>query len=359
MSLRVYDCHVPIVIPAYEPDERLIEVVKQLISKKVSPIVIVDDGSGDEYRGIFKQIKEMNNSADVVIISHNVNRGKGRALKSAFLYILNTWPDAIGCVTADSDGQHSLKSICEVGATLNEYPNSLIMGVRDFHGEDIPWKSRIGNSLTEKVFRFVTGLHISDTQTGLRGIPISFMEELLQVSGERFEFETQMLLECVGKKTVIEVPIDTIYDSKEQHQTHFNPIKDSLKIYRVLAKKFLKYTFASISSAVIDIILFTLFCYVLAEHTGFYIVLATVLARILSAVYNYFLNCRIVFCSKKKYTISGVKYFLLASIQMFLSAGLVYTASVVFPFVPEVMTKIIIDTMLFFCSFYIQQIYVF
>lgn len=136
------------------------------------------------------------------------------------------------------------------------YENKLILGVGKFDSEGIPWKSRFENTMTEKVFQYILGVHVSDTQTGLRGIPTNFMKDLLDVNGERFEFEMRMLLESAGKYDICEIPIETIYDSKTEHQTHFNPIKDSIRIYKILAEKFIKFILTSFSSSIIDLIVF-------------------------------------------------------------------------------------------------------
>ena len=226
---------IPIIIPSYEPDERLTELLSTLVTEDVY-VVVVDDGSGENYKEIFDRVRKSLGSKGIVL-KHDVNKGKGRALKTAFQYVLDNIPDAIGAVTADSDGQHTKECIETVSESLKEHPDSLILGVRCFDEEDVPWKSRFGNTLTLKVMKIVSGLSVSDTQTGLRGIPRKFMEELLTVDGERFEFETRMLLETVNKYNIVEVPIETIYDSKENHQTHFNPFLDSIKIYKILFEK--------------------------------------------------------------------------------------------------------------------------
>ena len=222
----------PIVIPSYEPDERLLQLLETLKAGRQGPVVIVDDGSGAAYKDIFERAGAYVDVLGGAVLTHEVNRGKGRALKTAFAFILKKYPEAIGCVTADSDGQHTAECIEKVSKTLKDHPDSLVLGVRRFDGEDVPWRSRMGNGITERVFAYVAGVHVTDTQTGLRGIPRTFMKELLDVPGERFEFETQMLLESAGNYPIIEVPIRTIYDSKENHQTHFNTLTDSVKIYR-------------------------------------------------------------------------------------------------------------------------------
>lgn len=350
---------IPIIIPAFEPDERLLSLLNNLNENGLRPIVVVNDGSNQAYSEIFDQAEKLLLQGNGVLLVHETNRGKGRALKTAFEYVRDAYPDAIGVVTADSDGQHTYTCIQKIKDSLSEHPGELILGVRDFSGEGIPWKSRFGNNLTEKVFGYVAGVHVSDTQTGLRGIPYSFMEQLVYVPGERFEFEMQMLLESAGKYPVREIKIETIYDSQENHQTHFNPITDSLKIYKILGKKFLKYIFASASSSVVDIILFSGFCHMLKGVIVPYAAMATVLARVISASYNYAMNYRVVFKSGEKISSSAIKYGLLAIIQMTLSAFFVTFGISILKFVPEVFVKIIVDTALFFISYHIQQRYVF
>ena len=349
----------PIVIPAYEPDERMLQLLDTLKEGAQGPVVIVDDGSGDGYKEIFERAGACVEALGGAVLTHEVNRGKGRALKTAFAYILEEYPEAAGCVTADSDGQHSAECIGIVKKTLEEHPDSLVLGVRRFDGEGVPWRSRIGNGITERVFAYVSGVHVTDTQTGLRGVPRAFMKELLDVPGERFEFETQMLLESAGSYPVIEVPIRTIYDSKENHQSHFNTFTDSVKIYRILARKFMKYIFASFSSCVLDLALFTVFCSMFKGKTAHYVAVSTVLARVISATCNFTLNYRVVFESTKKKRTSGARYFIVAVVQMGLSALLATCGCSLLPAAPEVAVKFVVDSALFFISYAVQQRYVF
>ena len=349
----------PIVIPAYEPDTRMLDLLKTMRENNLGPVIIVDDGSGASYSDIFAQAREYVDELGGSVLVHEVNRGKGRALKTAFAHILDVYPDAVGCVTADSDGQHTAQCITLVRQALEENPNKLILGVRRFDGEDVPWKSRAGNTITEHVFSYVSGIHVTDTQTGLRGIPRPFMKELLDVPGERFEFEMQMLLVSAGKYPVLEVPIQTIYDSKDNHQTHFNTFSDSVKIYRILARKYLKYVFSSVFSCVIDLALFALFCRFFKDRTPAYITVSTLLARIISGLCNYALNYKVVFGSRQKVAASGMKYLLLALVQMSLSALLVTVGCSLLPAAPEVAVKAVVDLVLFFISYKVQQKYIF
>ncbi len=347
---------IPIIIPSYEPDERLIELLTTLVDGK-RRIIIVNDGSSSKYDAIFKKASEMITSGGGVLLTHEVNKGKGKALKTAFDYIIKNIPDAIGAVTADSDGQHPVICIDKVTDEFIKYPGCLILGVRNFDGDDVPWKSSFGNKLTMKVMKFVSGLSISDTQTGLRAIPISFMKELVDFGGDRFEFEIEMLLETVGKYDIREVHILTIYDSKEDHQTHFNPVKDSIKIYRILGKQFFRYILASFGSFVLDILLFYIFCRVFGDFKE-YILISTIIARVCSSIFNFAINYKKVFKSNENIFKSAIKYFCLVIVQMGLSA-LFVTLFVNLTHGNEVVVKIIVDTILFFISFKVQQSLVF
>ncbi len=347
---------IPVIIPAYEPDEKLIVLIKKLKESGIANIILVDDGSGAGYQGLFGQAQEIE---DCVVLHHAVNLGKGRALKTAFNHCLLMFPDLIGCVTADSDGQHTPHDILECMKKLWDNREALILGCRSFDGRDVPLRSSFGNKCTRKVFSYLVGISISDTQTGLRAIPASFMKILMNVKGERFEYETNMLVETKNLDIpIIEVPVDTIY-LEENKTSHFHPIKDSVRIYMI----FCRFLFSSLSSSVLDLLLFGFFCGILQNAPGFwgkfsYIVAATVLARIISAVYNFLLNYKVVFHSSENMAATAVKYCLLALVQMFCSAFLVdllYGMTGGY----EVAVKIPVDVLLFFLSFVIQREFVY
>ncbi|MDE6946929.1 MAG: glycosyltransferase family 2 protein, partial [Anaeroplasmataceae bacterium] len=224
---------IPVVIPSLEPDERFLKLLEDLYINNISPIIVINDGSGKNYNFYYEKAET---TFHATILKHDINLGKGRSLKDAFSYCLDNYPNLVGCVTADSDGQHTLQSIMECKEKLKYNPASLILGARDFSQEitGIPLKSKVGNQLTCKIFQYLYGINISDTQTGLRGIPAGFMKYLVNIPGERFEFETQMLIETKHSDVpIIEMHIETIYDSKEHHSTHFNPIVDSVRIYKL------------------------------------------------------------------------------------------------------------------------------
>lgn len=349
----------PIIIPSYEPDDRLIDLLAALNEKKLSPIILVNDGSSEKYNHYFEEACD---KYKVTLLVHEVNGGKGKALKTAFEYCLNHFPDLVGCVTADSDGQHTPDDISKIMDALNADKDALILGVRDFTGDNIPAKSQFGNNLTRKVFKTLYRKDVTDTQTGLRGISKDFMRVMLDEPANRFEFEMKMLIIAVQQKLhLIEIPIDTVYDSKENHQSHFNPVKDSIRIYSLFLGAFFRFVISSASSSIIDLTLFQLFCFLLKDSTITfdYVILATVMARILSATYNYLMNYFFVFKSKESHGKSMIKYVCLAIVQMALSAyvtsGLIKLLKVSF----ELIIKIPVDLLLFLISYKIQKKYVY
>ena len=309
---------IPLIIPSLEPDEKLPRLLEQLHAAGIQNIVLVDDGSGPAYAHFFEDAQQR---WGCPVLRHAVNLGKGRALKTAFNYCLNTWPDAPGCVTADSDGQHTPECILKVMKALTERPDALILGCRDFDEKDVPLRSSFGNKCTRFVFKALVGLSITDTQTGLRAIPTSFMKTLMHSGGERFEFESNMLIDTKEAGVpIVEVPIETVY-IEENKTSHFNPLRDSARIYAVFGK----FLFSSLSSSVVDLALFSLFCMLLNSFVSgtLYITLATVCARVISATYNYLLNYKLVFKSREHHGMAASKYFFLAVVQMACSAGLV------------------------------------
>ena len=214
----------------------------------------------------------------------------------------------------------------------------------------------LGNKLTEFVFKYVTGVHIKDTQTGLRAIPRNYLSELLSIKGERFEFEMRMLINAVDRMKVLEIPIQTIYDSKDDHRTHFNPLKDSIRIYRILLERFVKFILSSVSACLLDLAIFGVMCYFLKQnHPTLYVAYSTFIARVISAIFNFLNNYRFVFNSDENIGMAAIKYFSLAIIQMSCSALLVTGLIKIWPKGIEVVYKMGVDTVLFFISYAIQQ----
>ncbi len=223
----------PIVIPAYQPGPELETLVKALLAEGGTEVIIVDDGSSLEQASIFPALASL---PGVHMLRHDTNKGKGEALKTAFNYFLTSFPEASpGIVTADADGQHLPEDIAAVSRCLSENGAALCLGTRRFKGV-VPAKSLFGNALTRLVFRAFSGRAVSDTQTGLRGVPRAFLPGLLKARASGYAFELEMLLMAARSgMQITEVPIETVY-MQGNASSHFRPLLDSLRIYSVFLR---------------------------------------------------------------------------------------------------------------------------
>ena len=340
--------NVCVIIPSLNPDKRLEDVVNGLIEKGFTDIILVDDGSAPENKEYFPQ------NEYVTKLVHEVNRGKGAALKTAIEYVLNSRPDCIGVVTCDGDGQHTAEDTLRVAEEMKSTDN-FILGVRDFSLDNVPTRSRVGNRLSSFALYLCAGSYISDTQTGLRGIPKKLLEKMLKVSGERFEYETNVLLELRSMGAEYrEVKIETVY-LDENKSSHFRPFHDTVRILALM----LKYIASSCASFITDIVVFSL----LHSLAGLGILVSTVIARVVSSVLNFTLNKKLVFKSDTPLFITLVKYYALALPTMLISAFGTGILSVLLQ-VPEssfiiTLIKIVVDTLLFIVNFNVQKKWIF
>jgi glycosyltransferase involved in cell wall biosynthesis len=276
---------VTFLIPAYRPSALFCDLLEELRKIDPSPIIVVDDGSGSSYAALFQRVAKM---PDVVILRNAVNLGKGAALKHGMNHVLVNYPNCIGVVTADADGQHAVNDILNVASELRARSNELIFGARNF-GQNVPFRSKLGNVVSRYVYRFLVGINLSDTQTGLRGIPRVLMELSLRVRSNRYEFETEQIV--TAKTAGIrfrELSIQTVYID-DNSSSHFNPILDSFRIYFVL----LRYALSSIATALVDFLVF----YILTVN-GMQVLSANMSARAVALWIQFMLLKKYVFKSR-------------------------------------------------------------
>lgn len=350
-----------VILPSLNPDEKMVNTVKGLLSEGFNDIVVVDDGSAEGHKKYFEEVRGLEG---VEVLTHEVNKGKGRAMKTAFEYIVKNRNDISGVVTVDGDGQHLPKDIRNCVEAMEKEQDKVVLGVRNFSGPEVPPRSKFGNNLTKAVFRFACGIKISDTQTGLRAIPFKYLPIMIEIEGERYEYETNQLLIIKQQNIKMhEVVIDTVYID-DNSSSHFNPIKDSIKIYKVI----FKFIASSLTSFLVDAILFTIINIILGSDTinmepELRLLIATGGARLISSLVNYTMNRKVVFESKESVGGSMLRYYILCVCQAAVSYGLVYLfADVLFSVevrLVETLIKFVVDMFLFFISFQIQQRWVF
>jgi glycosyltransferase involved in cell wall biosynthesis len=344
---------VVLLIPAHRPSAVLPQLIEEIRTAdrlgQLQSIIVVDDGSGPEFRPTFAAVEAQKG---VTVLRHAVNLGKGAALKTGFNHALLAFPDAAGVVTADADGQHAADDILRVAQALSENPHEMVLGVRGFSG-NVPLRNRLGNGITRRVFQAFTGVRIADTQTGLRGWPQSSCRECLPIAINGYDFELECLLRAhnsIGttSASIRQVPIKTIYLDQNRN-SHFNPIRDSMRIYFV----FIRYCGASILSAIID----SLFFYLVYSAAG-NLLASQVTGRAVATAVAFVVNRKLVFHSDANVAASLAKYLTLVSATGFVSYSMLsYLHQIIgFPVIPS---KLIAEGLLFIANFSIQRQIVF
>lgn len=335
-----------VIIPAYQLEEKLIHLLQQLRQKELEKIIIVNDGSGEACLDIFRKAEEYG-----TVVTHDRNRGKGAALKTGIRTAIELFGKNNSYITADADGQHLPDDIRKIADVLQQNSDVLVLGIRDFKAQGVPLRSLLGNRFTSAFFRLTNGVHCSDTQTGLRGIPGKLEALALQEDGDRYEYEMNFLMDAAAILPFHFIPIQTVYQDGNQ-TSHFRPLRDSLRVYG----RFLRFAFSSLTGAAVDFLFFIMLTSTLMLPQAQKVFLATVLARIISGVVNFFMNHVWSFHSTMPVGGEAVRYLLLFLGQMLVSAACVSALSFI---LPDVAAKILVDCCLFFISFIIQKNWVF
>ncbi|MBY0472082.1 bifunctional glycosyltransferase family 2/GtrA family protein [bacterium] len=333
-----------LIIPSYQPNPELLGLVRSLRSATEAPIIVVNDGSSQQQE-VFDQISD---EPGVTLLRHAVNLGKGAALKTAFNRALIDHPEAKGVLTVDADGQHTPEDVKKVKTAFEANPNSMVLGVRKFEGK-VPFRSRFGNQMTRFVFQALTGKGLTDTQTGLRAIPKNLLKELMQIRSNRYEFETDMLIEAIQRRVPFrEVPIRTVYiDNNES--SHFDPLRDSLRIYFV----FIRFALSSITTSIIDYSVFAL-----ARMFGASILGSLIVGRIVAGAFNFSVGKKLVFKSKGNTRREALRFVSLVIALMFVSNFLIQEMVKLFNMNVYV-AKALSEGTLFIISFAVQRIMIF
>ena len=353
---------ISVILPSLDPDEKLITVINGLILQGFQDIILINDGSKPENLHYFQEAAQ---HPQVTLLHHSTNLGKGAALKTGINWFLEHRKDWHGIVTVDGDNQHAPEDITSCSLKMLE-TGKTILGCRDFSLPLVPPRSKAGNRITSWVFKTFVGMTLSDTQTGLRAFPTQVLPQLARVTGDRFEYETNVLLEM--KKSGLpyeEVSIRTVY-IEENKSSHFRAVRDSWRIYKLILAHFFRYTASSLTTSVLEEGMYVGFNLLLNPHlSGFALTAATTgIARFLSCLVNFYMNQRLVFRAKGDTWKALGKYFALAIPLVFFQMLLTFIIYELFS-ISEAQTVLraviyaCVMIALFFVSFFVQQRWVF
>ena len=354
---------VSVVLPSLDPDEKLTAVIGGLLEYGFSHIILVNDGSKPENLHYFEDAAAQH--PEIQLLHHPVNLGKGAALKTAFRWLLENRPEAAGVVTVDGDNQHHPEDTRACTEHMLAQ-GKVVLGVRDFSLPHVPPRSKAGNRITCAVFKIFCGMTLSDTQTGLRAIPTKYLKTLAQVTGDRFEYETNMLLALKEHHIAFdEVKIRTVY-IEENKSSHFRAVQDSWRIYKLILGHFFRYTVSAVVSSVLEIALvaiLNLLCR--SSLTGLLLTtVTTVVSRMLSSLFNFYINMRLVFHSQENTGKALARYYMLALPQMLVQLLLTEGVYLLFGITEtqtllRVLLYVGVMGVLFIISYTIQQRWVF
>ena len=349
---------VSIVIPSLNPTDTLVRVVNGLVEEGFGDIIVVNDGSDGGYAALFEKIGEL---PECTVLGHPRNLGKGASLKTAFSFFLQNRPNSSGLVTVDGDGQHLKDDVVRCALAMAQSGEAVVLGARDFSHRDVPKRNAAGNRVTAFAFRVLFGIRLRDTQTGLRGFPARFVPFLLDIQGNRFEYETNVLIEFSRRNVpFLEVEIETVYEEGSNRRSHYRPLIDSLIIFA----RIFKYALSSLLSFAVDIGLFWLAMRLLGGFFGPWSILGcTAIARAVSSFLNFNVNRWLVFRRREAYGSHLRRYYTLAVAQMLAAAGLLWVVAQLVNAAGAAgalaFLKFLVDTALFFLSYFIQSKWVF
>ena len=335
-----------ILIPAYQPDEKLYNLVRELKAVADYPILIVNDGSSEDRAPLFERLRE---HADV--IGYEGNRGKGAAIKYALVHVQEHYAADEGVITVDADGQHLPVDVMRVTKAWEAAPNKIVLGSRRFTGK-VPFKSRFGNAITRGVFAISTGVRLHDTQTGLRAFSVSRIPMMLDMTGDRYEYEINVLLYATRHKIPIEeIPIETVY-IEDNASSHFKPVHDAWLIYKMI----LLFVGSSFASMLVDYVLVIVLTATLSPYLAKAKVLlvSTIAARVVSSLVNYSINRKLVFQNRDR--LSMLRYYLVVAGIWAVNYGLLYLVSLA---MPVAVGKVLVELLLYPVSFLLQRSFVF
>ena len=355
--------NIGIILPSLDPDEKLSAVIEGLLALGFRDILLVNDGSKPEKLHYFTDAAAAH--PEITLLHHAVNRGKGAALKTAINYYLLHRPEGVGVITVDGDGQHHQSDILACAEAMLD-SGFVTLGVRDFNHPDVPFRSRFGNKTTCGIFKLFVGMTVSDTQTGLRAIPRRELPTMLAIEGDRFEYETNMLLMLKQKNIPFrEVKIRTVY-IEENKSSHFRVIRDSWRIYKLILAYFFRYTLVSLSSSVLDEGCYIAFLWLLRGGlTGLALTAtATAAARLISSLFHFFMSKAVVFQNGVRTGKALLRYYALA-LPMLVAQALLTHGTYALLGIPENATGLrafiyaVVMTVLYFINYMTMQRWVF
>lgn len=336
------------IIPIYFENRNTTALCAKLCELGAENIVIVNDGCSpnSEY------LNELTSIGCHIVNLNGADNGKGASIKAGLKFAHDRLYNIKGFITADADGQHKAEDIMKISRALELRPDSLILGRRNLKKSKAPLSVKFGHKLSSLYFKIITGVSCKGAQTGLRGIPLSLYQTALDTNGDRFDYEMNFLTRCADMKVPFyNVNITAVYP--DEQKSNYRLFKDTYLIYKTP----LRFATASISCTLVDLILFTVFAYLLPSSFVWNVAFATLLARIVSGGLNFVINRRVIFKNDGNTKKQAARFIILFFCIMCSSTVIVSLLS--FIPIPVTLTKAIVDLLLWTINYTVQRQWVF
>lgn len=347
-----------VIVPSYHPTDALVELTHTICALGYR-LIVVDDGGGDADSAVYDALDPR-----TVILHHAVNRGKGAALKTGLAYVRSQLlsPTEGGDSSSvsptdtvafmDADGQESPEDL-EAVLTAARSPMArykLSIGVCAMEKKKylLP---RIGHAITCGVFHLLVGAKLSHAFTCLRACPTAYIDKLLEIEGDRYEYEINVMAYFARHEAgFCEVPIR---DGEIRPQKNFRMIRDSLRVVGSL----IRFMGSSLSSYLVEYTCFCLLSFLFGKQFPMIgDLFANICARIIGGTVNYLINCFIVFRRRPSWQ-SASQFALLNVVTLSLNSGALYLWKLT-PF-PVQICKLLADTSMFIVNYLIQRKFIF
>jgi len=212
-----------IIMPAYNEQKVIANVIRGLKSEGYKDIIVVDDGSEDK-------TAQMAMKAGAKVYRHPINRGLGGALGTGIEAALDLGAGII--VTFDSDGQHDPKDIKKLIAPIKNNRVDAVIGSRLINPKGMPLHRKVGNFGLNVITYMLFGVWTTDSQSGLRAFSADAARKI-EILTNRMEVSSEIIRE-IGRNRLRfrEVPVRAIYTkySREHGQSSLNAIKIVAKL---------------------------------------------------------------------------------------------------------------------------------
>ena len=197
---------------------------------QIDQVVVIDDGSSDGSGDAAKK-------AGAVVLRHEVNRGKGAALKTGFQYAVEN--GFAGVVTLDADGQHLPSEIPKFIAAHRDTKADLIIGGREHLFAEMLPRRRRANQFSAWTISFASGTNVPDSQSGFRFYSLPLLQKV-RLRTDGFDMESEVIVRA-GRHgfKLLTIPISLGFVDG-QSTSHYKPLKDTLKIALTVIKAYVR-----------------------------------------------------------------------------------------------------------------------